>query len=294
MVCLGQTYTLNDYIPYILKSRNLTLNLPDTTIAASVITDTIGNYYIRDGYDYVDSEGKYRIQTDNTVRIFGKKKEDVLFKDSLIKSQSPELNIDSYFPKLIQDSSKVIIDSSSFLEKWMPHFGYELNYSYILNGANEPYLYKSDKDSTFRFITKINFYRSDRPKKGDRYNIYTVDLSGEKVFIRYKQIEHQGDEKFIITKNRENYVLDEKLISAFHSEINKYDLSDTAYFIKYDNNFHFILEFKTKDKYVALSRPYMKVSGSEYDGIIWVVESMEYKAFLDNRKQIKKPMKNKN
>lgn len=268
----------SDFTPYFLKSRNVDFSFKDTTIEASIVTLPTGEFYFRYGHNFLTSNY-------STYRLMGKGKNQTSVKDSLIKSDKPPLIMGSYFPMLFQDSTKVLIDPG-YDYHWNPHCGYEFTYTYILSAAGFAPLYGTERDSTLRLVvTELGVDKAI-------YMIYSIDLSGENFRIHQKKIQHTTDETFKILEENEGELVREKMIRKFYAEFEKYNFNDSTYFVKFDGSSNYLVEFKTRNKYVALLRPHVNERGIGVDNkMSWILYDVVGSANQENRKKAKREKK---
>lgn len=266
--------------PYFIKSRNYNIQFEDTLIKTSIITLPTGEFRFLYGEDVLN-------QSHAWYRLIGEGKNAKSVKDSLIKSQEPDLLVESYFPMLHVDSSKVLI-APNYGVTWFPHHHHEFRYTYVLSQSGFESLYNSERDSIIRITFKE--LGIDHAK----YEIFTLDLSGEDVLFHRKKVKHTYSETFETLEEVKGKVKKEKAIKRFYEQFGKYDFSDSTYFVKYDGSHHALIEFKTADTYSAILRPHVNSRGKAddkaltwtmYDLLVWTVDN--------NRKEAKQQRKEK-
>lgn len=269
---------VNQVEPYFVKSRNFDIQFEDTLIQASVLTLPTGEFSFRYGNDVLHE----RL---NWVRLIGKGKNSKTVEDTLIKSDKPDLLIESYFPLLFQDSTKVLI-APDYGVTWFPHHHYEFRYTYLLSQSGFEPLYKSERDSTLRIIFK------ELGVDHAKYEIFTIDLSGDDFLFHRKKVKHTYSESFETIEEVMGKVKKEKAISRFYEEFNKYDFSDSSYFVKYDGSHDGLFEFKTSDNYSAILRPHVTSRGQAADkALTWTMYDLWGWTLDYNRKEEKRKRK---
>lgn len=271
-LCFGQQTQVE---PYFVKSRNFDIKFQDTVIEASIFTLPTGEFSFDYGHDIVTQNFAW-------YRLTGKRKNTRTTKDSLIKSEKSALALMSYFPMLHQDSSKVLI-AQDYGVTWSPHHFHELRYTYVLNQSGFEPLFNSRKDSTIRIVFK------ELGVNHAEYEIFTVDLSGKKFLFHRKKVKHTYSESFETLEEVKGEVKKRKAIRRFYDEFNKYDLSDSMYFVKYDGGHHSLIEFKTSEDYTAILRPHVNSRGKADDkALTWTMYDLLGWAIRNNKKEEKK------
>jgi hypothetical protein len=274
-MALGQRFPFE---PYFVKSRNFDVKFQDTVIKTSILTIPTGEFQFIDGHDILTQET-------NRYRFIGKGKKTKTTKDSLIKSQKSTLILESYFPAFHQDSSKTYIAPYSGTI-WSPIQYYETRYSYILNQTGFEPLYNSEKDSTVRITLK------EQGIDHEEYVIFTIDLSGDDFVFHQKKVKHTYSETFETIEEVIGKVKKENAINKFYEQFDKYDFSDSTYFVKYDGGHMALIEFKTIDNYSAIMRPHVNYRGkAEEKMLTWTMYELWRWTILNNRKEEKRKRK---
>lgn len=263
--------------PYFVKSRNFDIQFEDTLIKTSIITLPTGEFRFLYGEDVLTQDLSW-------FRLIGKGKNEKWVKDSLIKSENSDLLVDSYFPLLYQDSAKVLI-APDYGVTWFPHHHYEFRYTYLLSQTGFEPLYNSERDSTIRITFK------ELGVDHAKYEIFTIDLSGDDFLFHRKKVKHTYSETFETIEEVKGKVKKEKAIRRFYEEFVKYDFSDSTYFVKYDGSHHALFEFKTSDNYSAILRPHVNSQGRAADkALTWTMYdlwgwTLDYKRKEEKRKR---------
>ena len=274
-LALGQE---NQITPYFVKSRNFDISFQDTVINTSILTLPTGKFQFVYGNDHLTEEFVF-------LRFTGKGKNSRTTKDSLIKSDKPGLRIDSYFPMLHQDSTKVLI-APDYAVIWSPHHQHEFWYTYVLNQSGHEPLIHSKKDS----IIRITF--EELGVNHAQYEIFTIDLSGDEFLFHRKKVKHTYSETFETLEEVKGTVKNNKAIKRFYEELKKYDFSDSTYFVKYDGSIHALIEFKTYDHYSAILRPHVNDRGRITDkALTWNMYDLLGWTLRNNQKEEKRKRK---
>ena len=264
--------------PYFVKSRNFDIQFEDTIIHTSIITLPTGEFRFLYGEDVLTQQLAW-------YRLIGKGKNAKTVKDSLIKSEKPDLLIDSYLPMLHQDSTKVLI-APDYGVTWFPHHHHELRYTYVLSQSGFESLYNSERDSTIRITFK------ELGVDHAKYEIFTVDVSGDDFLFHRKMVKHTYSETFETIEEVRGKVKKEKAIRRFYEEFDKYDFSDSTYFVNYDGSHHALIEFKTADNYTAILRPHVTSRGQAADkALTWTMYDLWGWTLDYNRKEEKRKRK---
>jgi len=237
--------------PYFITSRSINFSIEDTLLSMLLLTKQTGE--IR----FVE-ENNFRNSSYSIFRFIGKGRKKVTYKDTIVASEQKVLNLKSYFHPLNQDSTK-FINGYDFEYDWSPHYGYDIYYSYLLNGIGASNLYKSDRDSVIRIVV---------PELGidkETHEIYEVDINTSDIKIYYVKAAHTHKGQFDILEKDSCFVTKPKQIKMFYEEFNKFNFGNDSYFIKIDGSTHYFIEYKTKNEYYAFMRPNVDFYGKPPD-----------------------------
>lgn len=268
--CLGQSVHIRTdktpYPYYEVRLKNILFTIGDTAIPYSLLVEPTGRFDFEEGYDF-----SYHKIDLARYRQIGKGKEAKTYKDTIITTSDMPFQLTSYFPPLNQDSSK-FINGYDFEFGWSPHYEYEAEFSYILQGISIPKLYQSDKDSVVRIIVP------EQNLAGEVRNIFQINLKQTPLEIEFLQVRHDENGEFRIIDQGATTVSKQKEIESVFAEFHKFDFNPASHFIEVDGSTQYFIEFKTAYSYFAGMRHYSDDHGRNPDNEFhFIVQELYWK-----------------
>lgn len=235
-----QEETTVKYKDYIISYERIEFNFEDSIYPFTVFIEPNGYFYFQKGYFEKENV------TETTYRSIDRKSPILDHKDKFVEKSNEILNIESYYPQLLQHDSSVI--NHYPIEPKITSPSYELEYSYINYNLREPNLYTLNETEIIRLIAPEEYSGVQRD-----YSAIRLDLKANKLFYSKGIFSKNSEYKLLET---DSCILKEKHMDEIKEIIYQIDFENEYYFTELGIEFYpkFLIEYKTGDRYYVLER----------------------------------------